>query len=155
MALHDDVKAILDRGVADGGTGATVAPAGDDVKAILDRGVAAGAGPMTVDSIGDLRVGALPTAMPELTNDAEFFPGIEKSWSLTFQINEEPLPTGRPAGGLMWAGMANSYCWIDIDNQVAGTYISRQFPFADARTYRLCTDIETAAYNHLGQCPEP
>ena len=106
---------------------------------------------MTVNNIGDLRVTALPTMMPELTNDAEFFPGVEKSWGLTFQINEEPLPTGRPAGGLMWAGIANSYYWIDMENQVAGAYISQQLPFADARSYQLYTDIEAATYSHLGR----
>ena len=104
---------------------------------------------MTVNNIGDLRVVALPSAMPELTHDAEFFPGVEKTWGLTFQINQEPLPTGRPAGGLMWAGIANSYFWIDMDNQVAGAYLSQQLPFADARAYQLYTDIETATYDHL------
>ena len=104
---------------------------------------------MTVNNIGDLRVVALPAMTPEITNDAEFFPGVEKTWGLTFQINEEPLPTGRPAGGLMWAGIANSYFWIDMDNQVAGAYISQQLPFADARSYQLYTDIETATYSHL------
>ena len=92
---------------------------------------------------------ALHAATPEMSNDAEFFPGVEKTWGLTFQINEEPLPTGRPAGGLMWAGIANSYFWIDMDNQVAGTYISQQLPFADARSYQLYEDIETATYSHL------
>lgn len=104
---------------------------------------------MTVNNMGDLRVVALPAAMPELTNPAEFFGGVEKSWGLAFQINEEPLPTGRPAGGLMWAGIANSYFWIDMENQVAGAYISQQLPFADARSYRLYEDIETATYGHL------
>ncbi len=104
---------------------------------------------MTANHIGDLRVVALPTAMPELTNDAEFFPGVEKTWGLTFQINEAPLPTGRPAGGLMWAGIANTFFWIDMRNQVAGTYISQQLPFADPRSYQLYADIETATYKHL------
>ena len=104
---------------------------------------------MTVNNMGDLRVVALPSVVPERSNDAEFFPGVEKSWGLTFQINEEPLPTGRPAGGLMWAGIANSYYWIDMQNQVAGTYISQQLPFADARSYQLYEDIETATYSHL------
>ena len=104
---------------------------------------------MAANNIGDLRVVALTTAMPELTNDAEFFPGVQKSWGLTFQINEEPLPTGRPAGGLMWAGIANSFFWIDMDNQVAGTYMSQQLPFADPRSLLLYLDIETATYRHL------
>ncbi len=104
---------------------------------------------MTANHIGDLRVAALRSAMPELTNDAEFFPGIAKTWGLTFQINEEPLPTGRPAGGLMWAGIANTFFWIDMDNQVAGTYMSQQLPFGDARSYQLYLDVETAAYRSL------
>ena len=104
---------------------------------------------MTVNNIGDLRVVALLSAMPDLTNDAEFFPGTHKTWGLTFQINEEPLPTGRPAGGLMWAGIANTYFWIDMRNQVAGAYMSQQLPFADPRSYQLYTEIETATYNHL------
>ena len=103
---------------------------------------------MTANNIGDLRVVALPSAMPELTNDAEFFPGIQKSWGLTFQINEEPLPTGRPAGGLMWAGIANTFFWVDMDNQIAGTYVSQQLPFADDRSHQLYIDIETAVYRH-------
>ena len=32
---------------------------------------------------------------------------------------------------------------------MAGTYISQQLPFADARSYRLYTDIETTTYSHL------
>ena len=104
---------------------------------------------MTVNNIGDLRVVALPAVRRELSHDAEFFPGVAKTWGLTFQINEAPLPTGRPAGGLMWAGIANSFFWIDMDNQVAGTYFSQQLPFGDPRSYQLYIDIETGTYNSL------
>ena len=104
---------------------------------------------MVSNAMGDLRVTMLPTAIPPYSFDAEFFPGVEKSWGLTFQINEEPAPTGRPAGGLMWAGLANSYFWIDLQNQVAGCYISQQVPFADPRSYALYEAIETATYDSL------
>ncbi len=104
---------------------------------------------MVVNNIGSLRVTVLQSAMAELTNDAEFFGGVEKSWGLSFLINEEPLPTGRPAGGLMWAGLANSYFWIDMANGVGGAYLSQLLPFADARSYQLFEDIEKAAYTHL------
>ena len=104
---------------------------------------------MTVNNIGDLRVVALPAVRRELSNDAEFFPGVAKTWGLTFQINEEPLPTGRPAGGLMWAGIANTYFWIDMENQVAGVYLSQQLPFADPRSYQLYIEIESATYKYL------
>ncbi|WP_420443377.1 serine hydrolase domain-containing protein [Candidatus Poriferisodalis sp.] len=104
---------------------------------------------MVSNAMGDLRVTMLHTAIPPYSNDAEFFPGLEKSWGLTFQINEEPAPTGRPAGGLMWAGLANSFFWIDLQNQVAGCYISQVVPFADARSYGLYEEIESATYDSL------
>ena len=104
---------------------------------------------MVSNAMGDLRVTMLHTAIPPYSNDAEFFPGLEKSWGLTFQINEEPAPTGRPAGGLMWAGLANSFFWIDLQSQVAGCYISQVVPFADARSYQLYEDIESAVYASL------
>ncbi len=124
---------------------------------ILGRGTRAGVQvlrPETVDrmvvnNMGNLRVVPLPTAMPGFSSDTEFYPGVEKTWGLTFQINEEPLPTGRPAGGLMWAGLANSFYWIDMQNQVAGTYISQQFPFGDPRTFALFDRIERACYASL------
>lgn len=80
--------------------------------------------------MGNCKVTNLKTAHP-LTNDAEFFPGVRKSWSLAFQINDEPAPTGRPAGGLMWAGLANSFYWIDPVDSICGAYLTQIFPFAD------------------------
>ncbi len=41
--------------------------------------------------------------VPTLSNDAEFFPGLRKSWSYTFMVNDETAPIGRPAGGVGWA----------------------------------------------------
>lgn len=97
---------------------------------------------------GANRVTTLKAAIP-LTNDAEFFPGIAKSWSLAFQINEAPAPTGRPAGGLMWAGLANSYYWLDPATGVAGVYVTQIFPFADKEALPLYYDFESAVYSAL------
>ena len=101
---------------------------------------------MSVNQIGDLRVEPLVSAMPHLTNDAEFFPGQPKSWGLSFQITEEPASTGRPAGTLMWAGLANSYYWIDRSNGLGGVFLSQILPFADAGSLGLFTEFETAVY---------
>ena len=143
-----------------GGAGlySTVEDYGRFLQMILGRGSREGAQvlrPETVDqmlvnNMGSLRVVPLPAALPGVAGDLEFYPGVEKSWGLTFQINEEPLPTGRPAGGLMWAGLANSFFWIDVQNGLAGTYISQQFPFGDTRTFGLFDAIERACYAALG-----
>ncbi|NDH58737.1 MAG: class A beta-lactamase-related serine hydrolase, partial [Betaproteobacteria bacterium] len=100
------------------------------------------------NQMGDCRVLPLIAAIP-LTNDAEFFPGSAKSWSLAFQVNHEDLPTGRPAGGLMWAGLANSYYWIDQKNGLAAVYITQLFPFADRESLPTYLAFESAVYQGL------
>jgi len=101
---------------------------------------------MVTNQMGDLRVEPLVSAMPNLTNDAEFFPGETKSWGMSFQINDAPAETGRPAGTLMWAGLANSYFWIDRSNGIGGAYLSQILPFADVSSVELFTAFETAVY---------
>ncbi|EME62334.1 esterase [Rhodococcus ruber BKS 20-38] len=91
-------------------------------------------------------VTALPGVVPALSNDAEFFPGLAKNWAYTFLVNEEPAPTGRPAGALGWAGLANLYYWIDRENGLGGFWATQILPFADAVSFQGYLDFETAVY---------
>ena len=90
----------------------------------------------------------LPVSKPRLSNDAEFFPGMPKTWALTFMINEEPAPTGRPAGSLAWAGLANLYYWIDRNNGVGGYWATQIFPFADPTSVAGFLEMERATYQY-------
>ncbi|MCY4565214.1 MAG: serine hydrolase, partial [Gammaproteobacteria bacterium] len=127
------------------------------IRMILNRGRADGEQvlkPETVDmmsrnQMGDLLVGALETAIPTLSNDAEFFPGMAKSWGLTFMINDEQAPTGRSAGSLGWAGLANSYFWIDPAKGIGGAYLTQVFPLVDEKSFPLYMAFEQATYEAL------
>jgi len=77
---------------------------------------------MSKNAMGDTRVTMLKTAAAPFSNDAEFFPGMDKRWGLTFMINNEKAPTGRSPGSLAWAGLANTYYWIDQKKGVGGVY---------------------------------
>lgn len=101
------------------------------------------------NDLGDLTVKMLPGVIPSLSNDAEFFPGQSKSWSYTFMVNDQQAPTGRPAGSIGWAGLANSYYWIDRQNGIAGYWATQILPFADAGSFTGYMDFETATYNAL------
>ncbi len=101
---------------------------------------------MVTNQMGDLRVKQLKSAAPEFSNDAEMFPDVPKSWGLTFQIHEAEGETGCPAGTLSWAGLANSFFWIDRENDVAGCYLSQILPFADAGSVELFYDMQRLAY---------
>jgi methyl acetate hydrolase len=146
----------------DMGGGGLYSTAGDYLKfvrMILNRGAGDGhriLKPETVDlmsrnAMGDLRVTLLKTAMPPLSHDAEFFPGMSKSWGLSFMINNEPAPTGRSAGSLAWAGLANSYFWIDPTKGIGGVYLTQVLPFADHKSLPLFMEFETTVYRSLLQ----
>lgn len=105
---------------------------------------------MSKNAMGPLRVTMLRTVNPNMSLDAEFFPGVEKTWGLTFMINEEKAPTGRSAGSLAWAGLPNAYFWIDPARKLAGVLMMQVLPFVDTSAIKLFTDFETAAYQTLG-----
>ncbi|MCP3397969.1 serine hydrolase [Bradyrhizobium sp. CCGB20] len=88
----------------------------------------------------------LPGIIPSLSNDAEFFPGLKKSWCLTFMVNDEDAPTGRPAGAIGWAGLANTFYWIDRKNGFGGYWATQILPFGDPTSFGGYMDFETAAY---------
>ena len=88
----------------------------------------------------------LPGVITTLSNDAEFFPGLKKSWCYTFMVNDEDAPTGRPAGALGWAGLANTFYWIDRKNGFGGYWATQILPFGDPTSFVGYLDFETAAY---------
>ncbi|NKB98671.1 MAG: serine hydrolase [Pseudomonadales bacterium] len=103
---------------------------------------------MAQNHLGDLRVTKLPSSDLTRSQDAEFFPGDEKSWGLTFQINEEAGFTGRPKGTLMWAGLSNCCYWIDRQNDLAGVFVSQVLPFADPACLDTFYQFEKLVYEH-------
>ena len=101
--------------------------------------------------LGDKKVTMLPGVIPSLSNDAEFFPGLPKSWALTFMVNDEEAPTGHPAGALGWAGLANLFYWIDRRNGFGGFWATQILPFGDPVSFVGYMDFETAFYSSLRQ----
>jgi CubicO group peptidase (beta-lactamase class C family) len=101
---------------------------------------------MSRNAIGRLTVPALQSAAPALSRDAEFFPGIRKRWGLSFMINDAEAPTGRSAGSLAWAGLANSFFWVDPKRGLGGVYATQILPFADERALAAYYAFEALAY---------
>jgi CubicO group peptidase (beta-lactamase class C family) len=104
---------------------------------------------MAQNHMGPLEVNALKTAMPQLSGDLELFPGMVKKWGLSFLINTQQAPTGRSAGSLAWAGLANTYFWIDKTRRVTGVFLSQLLPFLDNTATTLLTKFETEVYKAI------
>jgi methyl acetate hydrolase len=101
---------------------------------------------MSRNAMGDRKVTMLHTTNPNLSLDAEFFPGMPKGWGLSFMINNEQAPTGRTAGSLCWAGLANSFYWIDQARGLGGVYATQVLPFADHKALPLYFEFEKTVY---------
>ena len=104
---------------------------------------------MGQNHIGDLDVVTLKTIRPDLSNDANFFPDMQHKWGLSFDINTEPGPAGRSPGSLCWAGLFNTYFWIDPTKRVTGTIMTQLLPFADAEVLKLYAQFESGLYDAL------
>lgn len=104
---------------------------------------------MGENHIGDLEAGILKTFIPARSNDVDLFPGISLKWGLAYMINMQPGPNGRTAGSLTWAGLYNTYFWLDPKRRVAGTIMTQILPFADPRVLALFGRFERGVYDAL------
>jgi methyl acetate hydrolase len=104
---------------------------------------------MGQNHIGDLTMGKMTTAIGWATNDVDLYPDIVKKWGLSFLINTAKTPEGRSAGSLAWAGLANTYFWIDPARNVAGVILMQLLPFADGKCLEAFAGFERGVYAGL------
>ena len=104
---------------------------------------------MGQNQIGNIEAGILKTMNPTLSNDVDFFPRIPLRRGLGHMINMEPGPNGRSAGSLTWAGILNTYYWIDPAKRVAAVFMTQVLPFADRPALSLYRAFERGIYGAL------
>jgi methyl acetate hydrolase len=105
---------------------------------------------MSANQIGNLEAGILKTTNPALSNDVDFFPGVHLRWGLGHMINVDPVPDGRRAGSLTWAGLYNTYYWIDPTMRIAGVIMMQILPFADRQALNAYRQFERGICHALG-----
>ncbi len=104
---------------------------------------------MGQNHIGDLNVTKMVSAAPIYTNDVDLYPDQDKKWGLSFLINTETTPEGRSPGSLAWAGLANTYFWIDPSRDVTGVILMQLLPFADKNSLEAFAGFERGVYAGL------
>ena len=104
---------------------------------------------MSGNQTGDIEAGRMKTTSPALSNDVDFFPGVRLRWALGHMTNLDPVKDGRKAGSLTWAGLYNTYYWIDPASNVAGVIMMQILPFADVRALDLYRKFERGVYRAL------
>lgn len=104
---------------------------------------------MTRNQIGGLEVVPMRTSIPAMSNDFELFPQTTSRFGLGFLVNEEDIPGRRKGGSVAWAGLYNTYFWIDPASKLCGVLMTQVLPFYDPAVVALLEEFETAAYATL------
>ena len=104
---------------------------------------------MGQNHIGDLNMTKMTSALPDFTNDVDLYPDMAKKWGLSFLINTAKTPEGRSPGSLAWAGLANTYYWIDPSRDVTGVILMQVLPFADQKCLEAFAGFERGVYAGL------
>ncbi len=137
-----------------GGLYSTVADYGRVLQMLLNDGVLDGEtllNPETVDSmfannIGDIQLVALGTVMPEVSNTADMTFGNPATFGLGLLLHSEGIEGGRKAYSGSWAGLFNSYYWVDRESKTYGIFGTQILPFFDAASVDTLLKLEQAVY---------
>lgn len=159
--LKEAERRMPQRPASFNGGGGLYSTAGDYIRfmqMILNRG----AGPdrarilksqsvesMMKNQIGVLSAGKMKTFIPATSSDVDMQPGHAQKWGYGFLINSDPYLGGRSAGSLTWAGLNNTFYWIDPRRNRCAVLMMQYLPFVDKEAVGLLSDFEKAAYRHL------
>jgi methyl acetate hydrolase len=101
---------------------------------------------MAANHVGPLAAGTIVTALPDQSNDFTPTADGRGRFGLGFLINLDDQPGRRAAGSLAWAGLYNTYFWIDPASGVGGVILSQVLPFADPQILSVFEAFERAIY---------
>jgi CubicO group peptidase (beta-lactamase class C family) len=91
----------------------------------------------------------LKSTMPELSNDVPSLP-VPQSWGLGFHLTLADLPGMRSNGTGDWAGVFNTYYWIDRSKGIGGVLMTQVLPFFDMPVVETLIGFEMAVYQQVG-----
>lgn len=104
---------------------------------------------MASNQIGELSAGKMRTSNSSLSSDVDFHPGVEDRFGLAFLINTKGYDGGRAAGSLAWAGLFNTFYWIDPKSGISAVILMQFLPFCDTRAVGMLRSFERAVYTSL------
>ena len=107
--------------------------------------------PETVKRMGENAIGDIAVPPPASDNPAmaipyEFWPGQIKRWGLAYMLNTEDVAGGRAAGSCTWAGVHNTFFWVDPARRRTAVLMMQILPANDAKVIATLEIFERAVY---------
>ena len=124
------------------------------VRALLAGGALDGRRILTAESvatmgrnqIGELALRPVSSIIPHFAVDNGIMPGSLDKFGLGFALNTKPSDAGRGVNTMSWAGIYNTFFWIDREKQVGAVFMTQVLPFLDARAQKVVETFDRAVY---------
>ncbi len=142
----------------DGGLYSTATDYGRFVQMILNHGQLGGVRilkeqtvrEMSRNQTGNVKVRLQPTAEPLRSKPYPLGAG-EDVWGLGFQIAAPAKPASnmRRPGSMNWAGINNTFYWIDPEKQIGVIVLMQILPFYDDAAIKILQGVEERVYQNV------
>ena len=101
---------------------------------------------MFANQIGSIDVSPGKAQIKALSNDFDMGFGSSAKWGLGFLLSPEGTESGRGLGSASWAGLFNSYFWIDRENDLCAVFATQVLPFYDEEAVSVLKLFEAQVY---------
>ena len=101
---------------------------------------------MFANQIGSIDVSPGKAQIKALSNDFDMGFGSSAKWGLGFLLSPEGTESGRGRGSASWAGLFNSYFWIDRENDLCAVFATQVLPFYDEEAVSVLKLFEAQVY---------
>ena len=101
---------------------------------------------MGKNQIGELSLHTFVSLAPQFARDNVALPGGLDKFGLGFALNTKAVEGGRGEGTMAWAGIFNTFFWIDRQKKVCAVLMSQMSPGLDDGPLRLLEDFDRAVY---------
>ncbi|MEO7653573.1 MAG: serine hydrolase domain-containing protein, partial [Bryobacteraceae bacterium] len=101
---------------------------------------------MQSNQIGEVSAGKMKSFRRDRSSDVDFHPGHKDGFTYGFLINGAAYDGRRSAGSLAWAGLLNTFFWIDPSSSLCAVAMMQFLPFCDQDAIGMLGDFERAIY---------
>jgi CubicO group peptidase (beta-lactamase class C family) len=98
------------------------------------------------NQVGALEVRPMPMLIPQLGTDRATLTGSPDKFGFGFGLNSTASGTSRGVNTGTWAGLYNTYFWIDREKQVGAVLMSQMLPALDPAVTQLTDDFDRLVY---------
>jgi methyl acetate hydrolase len=115
--------------------------------------------PETVTLMGENHLGDVRVELQTPANSTRSRPFPQgagaDAFGLGFQVTAEAAPYRRAPGSLSWAGIQNTFFWIDPAEGIGAVLLMQYLPFFDPLAIETLEGFEERIYRHLEAKREP